>query len=457
MSKHPTPTVPLSVEEPPASIQISNPTAGSPTAPPPSPITDPITHNDRYSRQILFPGIGPAGQQLLRSAHVAIIGVGATGAATASLLARAGVGTLTLIDRDFVEPSNLQRQILFDEADARDSLPKAEAARRKIALFNSTIAVHAHIADLVPANIHELLAPAHLIPVDLILDATDNFETRYLINDYAVQQSKPWIYAAAIGAYAATMNILPRIPTPAHETPAAQNDCHSERSEEPPHLLFRGERSDVPVTAHPTPTKNDCHSERSEEPPHLSFRTERSDVPAPYNPTACLACIFPKPPTGPVETCDTAGILATAVNLAASIQATEALKLLTNQPHLLRRTLLSHDLWSNERSEVNTSTPNPACNVCGQRIFTHLAGEGRPHITLCGRNSVQIHEHHRPVDFSAMRTRLLPHGEVRFNNLLLRFHRPPHTFTLFPDGRCLIQGTTDITLARTLYARFIGS
>jgi molybdopterin-synthase adenylyltransferase len=350
---------------------------------------------------MLFPGIGPAGQQLLASAHVAIVGVGATGAATASLLARAGVGTLTLIDRDFVEPSNLQRQILFDEADARESLPKAEAARRKIAQFNSTIKVHAQIADLVPANIHELLSPAQLI-----LDATDNFETRYLINDYAVQQTssqqlKPWIYAAAIGAYAATMNILPK--------PAPKS----------------GE--DAPST--------------------------------PYSllPTACLTCIFPKPPTGPVETCDTAGILSTAVNLAASIQATEALKFLTNQPHLMRRTLLSHDLWTNQRSEINTGTPNPNCPVCAQRIFSHLAGEGRPHITLCGRNSVQIHEHHRPVDFPAMRDRLQPHGAVRFNNLLLRFDRPPHTLTLFPDGRCLIQGTTDIALARTLYARFIGS
>jgi molybdopterin-synthase adenylyltransferase len=397
MSKHPIPPV----QEPPAGIQINNPavahpTVASPTAPPPSSITD----HDRYSRQILFPGIAAAGQQLLRSAHVAIIGVGATGAATASLLARAGVGTLTLIDRDFVEPSNLQRQVLFDEADARESLPKAEAARRKIALFNSTITVHPYIADLVPANIHELLAPAHLI-----LDATDNFETRYLINDYAVQQSKPWIYAAAIGAYAATMNILPK--------PAA----------------------DAPSTPY-------------------------SLLPTPCPPTACLACIFPKPPTGPVETCDTAGILSTAVNLAASLQATEALKLLTHQPHLLRRTLLSHDLWTNQRSEINTSTPNPDCTVCGQRIFSHLSGVGRPHITLCGRNSVQIHEHHRPVDFAAMRDRLLPHSdiqELRFNNLLLRFKRGLHTFTLFPDGRCLIQGTTDITLARSLYARFIGS
>jgi adenylyltransferase/sulfurtransferase len=342
---------------------------------------------DRYSRQILFPGIAERGQQALAAAHVAIVGCGATGAASASLLARAGVGTLTVIDRDFVEFSNLQRQILFDEADARESLPKAEAARRKIALFNSTLRVNARIADLVPANVEELLAAS-----DIVLDATDNFETRYLVNDFAVQQGKPWIYAAAIGAYAATMNILP---TQAGATP--------------------------------------------------------------YTPTACLACIFPKPPSGPVETCDTAGILSTAVNLAASIQVTEALKYLTGQPKLMRRSLLSFDLWTNDRSEISTGSPDPACTVCGARSFSHLAGEGRPHITLCGRNSVQIHEHHRPVDLAALHGRLSGHGKVRSNDLLLRFERPPHSLTLFADGRAIIQGTTDPAVARSLYARYIGS
>jgi adenylyltransferase/sulfurtransferase len=344
-----------------------------------------IDEQERYSRQVLFAGIGTQGQRELAGAHVAIVGCGATGAASASLLARAGVGTLTLIDRDFVEPSNLQRQILFDESDALQALPKAEAARRKIAQFNSTVTVHAHVTDLVPANIVELLSNTQLI-----LDATDNFETRYLINDFAVQQGKPWIYAAAIGAYAATMNILPASPNS-------------------------------------------------------------------WEPTACLACLFPKPPSGPVETCDTAGILSTAVNLAASIQVTEALKLLTGQPQLIRRTLFSYDLWTSERSEVSATRPRPGCTVCGERNFDHLTGEGRPHITLCGRNSVQIHEHHRPVDFAAMRERLAPHGQVRFNDLLLRFERPPHTLTLFADGRAIIQGTTDTTVARSLYARFIGS
>jgi molybdopterin-synthase adenylyltransferase len=419
-------------------------------------ITNPaIANDDRYSRQILFPGIGATGQHLLASAHVAIVGIGATGAASAALLARAGVGILTLIDRDFVEPSNLQRQILFDEADARESLPKAEAARRKIALFNSTVTVHPRIADLVPANIHELLlTPADMTPVDLILDATDNFETRYLLNDFCVQQSIPWIYAAAIGAYAATMNILP---VHSLHNPAERNSRQGTGQD-----TDQGTDTDI-EGRHSDPER--AERVEGEEPPHLSLRTERSDVPIKntYTPTACLACIFPKPPTGPVETCDTAGILSTAVNLAASIQVTEALKLLTNQSHLIRRTLLSFDLWnptsqnSLDRSEINTGTPNPDCPVCAHRQFTHLAGIGRPHITLCGRNSVQIHEHHRPVDFAAMRDRLLPHGAVRFNDLLLRFERPPHTLTLFPDGRALIQGTTDITLARSLYARFIGS
>src|SRR5579875_1999249 len=129
---------------------------------------------ERYSRQVLFRGIGLNGQERLRQAHVAVVGAGATGAAAAGLLARAGIGTLTLIDRDFVEESNLQRQVLFDEADAREALPKAEAARRKIVAFNSEIEVRARVADLVPGNIHELLDDAAIV-----LDATDNFETRY--------------------------------------------------------------------------------------------------------------------------------------------------------------------------------------------------------------------------------------------------------------------------------------
>ena len=334
---------------------------------------------ERYSRQVLFAGIGEDGQHRLRGAQVAIVGVGATGAALAGLLARAGVGSLVLVDRDFVEESNLQRQLLFDEADARDALPKAAAARRSIARFNSDVAVHAHVADLVPANIHALLSGA-----DIVLDATDNFETRYLLNDYAMEQGLPWIYAGAVGAYAVTMNVLP------------------------------GE-------------------------------------------TACLACLFPEAPGGLVDTCDTAGILNTSVNLVASVVATEALKLLVGARDRMRRTLLSWDLWTNERSELAAGRPRAGCRACGERDFIHLRGEGRPHITLCGRNSVQIHEHHRPVDFAALADRLAAHGHVRYNTLTLRFVRGEHTFTVFADGRAVIQGTSDVMQARSLYARFLGS
>jgi len=334
---------------------------------------------ERYSRQILFQGIGPEGQEKLLRAHVAVVGVGATGAAAASLLARAGVGTLTLIDRDFVEESNLQRQVLFDEADAREALPKAEAARRRIAAFASEIEVRARVADLVPSNVHELLGEAAIV-----LDATDNFETRYLVNDYAVEQGKPWIYAAAVGSYAVTMNIVP------------------------------GE-------------------------------------------TACLACIFPEPPGGAVETCDTAGILNTAVNLAASLETTEALKWLVGSSDKMRRTLVSCDVWTNEWSEVAAGHRREDCTVCGGRDFAHLRGEGRPHVTLCGRNAVQIHERARPVDLAEMEARLRPHGDVKRNELLLRFERGGQTMTLFADGRAIVQGTSDMAVARSFYARFVGS
>jgi molybdopterin/thiamine biosynthesis adenylyltransferase len=336
---------------------------------------------ERYSRQILFRGIGAEGQRRLAAGRVAIVGCGATGSALASLLARAGVGTLRIIDRDYVEPSNLQRQSLFDEKDAAESLPKAIAAARKIAAFNSEIVVEARVEDVVPGNIHALLEG-----MGVILDGTDNFETRYLVNDYAVSSSLPWIYAAAVGSYGVTLNVLP-------------------------------------------------------------------------GKTACLACIFPDTPRGMVETCETSGILNTAVNLVASIAATEAVKLLvggTAAEHL-RKTLWSFDVWTNENAEIAAGKPRPGCRACGERDFVHLAGEGRPHITMCGRNSVQIHERARPIDFAEMQRRLESLGVVRHNEFVLKFWREPYEMTLFPDGRAIIKGTTDTGVARSLYARYVGS
>ncbi|HVZ61348.1 MAG TPA: ThiF family adenylyltransferase [Terriglobales bacterium] len=338
-----------------------------------------ISSSDRYSRQVLFPGIGTEGQRLLGRARVAVVGCGATGSAVVSSLARAGVGTIRIIDRDYVEPSNLQRQSLFDEADAAESLPKALAAARRIAAFNSEIQIDARVADLSPENAEELLTG-----MDLILDGTDNFETRYLVNDFAVQNAVPWIYAAAVGSYAVTLNILP------------------------------GE-------------------------------------------TACMVCLFPDPPQGTVETCDTAGILNSAAGLVASIEVTEALKILVGARDRVRRTLLSFDLWTNDHSSVSARTPRSDCRACVERDFVHLEGKGRPHITLCGRNSVQIHERRRPVDFGEMSGRLQPHGSVRHNDFVLKFFRDPYEMTLFPDGRAIIKGTTDTAVARSLYARFVGS
>jgi adenylyltransferase/sulfurtransferase len=157
-----------------------------------------------------------------------------------------------------------------------------------------------------------------------------------------------------------------------------------------------------------------------------------------------------------VETCETAGILNSAVNLVASIAATEVLKFLVGARSRMRRTLLSWDVWSNERAELTASYPREGCRAC-LKDFIHLSGEGRPHITLCGRNSVQIHESQRPVDFAELSGRLQPHGVVRHNEFVLKFFREPYEMTLFPDGRAIIKGTTDTAVARSLYARFVGT
>jgi adenylyltransferase/sulfurtransferase len=338
-----------------------------------------LTSDERYSRQVLFAGIGEEGQVRLRESLAAIVGCGATGSATAGLLARAGVGHIRVIDRDYVEPSNLQRQSLFDELDAAESIPKAVAAERKLRSFNSDVLVEGKVADLTPANVHELLADAQLV-----LDGTDNFEARYLINDYALKNRVPWIYAAAVGSYGATMNVIP-------------------------------------------------------------------------GDTACLACIFPEPPRGVLDTCDTAGILGSAVQAVASVQVTEALKLLVGADSDLRRTLLAIDLWTNQRSEIAADKPRAECKVCGRGEYRHLEGAARAQVTLCGRNSVQIHERQRAVDFDSLSARLAPHGAVRHNEFVLKFRKEPLELTLFRDGRAIIKGTTDAAVARSLYARYIGA
>ena len=334
---------------------------------------------EKYSRQILFAGIGEEGQKRLLASSAVVVGCGAIGAAAANLLARAGVGRLRVVDRDFVEPTNLQRQTLFDEADARDALPKAVAAERKLRGVNSAVGVEGVVADVGPRNAEELLNG-----FDVILDGTDNFETRFLINDLAVKAGRPWIYAAAVASYGVTMTIRPGL-------------------------------------------------------------------------TACLACLIEGGAPGLEETCDTVGVLGPIVNLIASLEVAEAMKLLAGREEALHGRLQSCDVWNGRMQSVRVKR-NPACRVCAGREFRYLAGEAQPHITLCGRDSVQIHERSRSLDLAALGRRIAPAvADVRSNDFLLRFRVPPYEVAVFADGRAIVKGTRDPAVARSLYARYIGA
>jgi molybdopterin/thiamine biosynthesis adenylyltransferase len=338
---------------------------------------------EKYSRQVLLAEIGEAGQERLAGASAVLVGCGALGTAAANLLVRAGLGHLRLIDRDFVEPSNLQRQSLFEEADAREALPKAVAAERRLRAINSDVQVEGIVGDLGPRNVAELLSG-----FPLILDGTDNFETRLLVNDFAVSFSVPWIYAAVVASYGVTMTVQP------------------------------GE-------------------------------------------TACLACVAeggePSAAVGMEETCDTVGVLNAAVGVIASLEAAEAMKLLIGKPEALHRKLISFDVWT-ARFQAIRIARNPECRACARREFIYLEGAGQPHITMCGRDSVQIHERSRRLDLSALGRRLESAvAEVRHNDFLLRFRVPPYEITIFPDGRAIVKGTRDPSVARSLYARYIGA
>lgn len=341
-----------------------------------------MTHplHEKYSRQMLFAGIGPEGQEHLRASRAVIVGCGAIGAAAANLLVRAGVGHLRVLDRDFIEPSNLQRQTLFEEADARDALPKAVAAERRLRAINSDVNVEGIVADLNAGNAEELLAG-----YSLILDGTDNFETRFLMNDYSVKAQTPWIYAAAVSSYGLTMTIRP---------------------------------------GH----------------------------------TPCLACLLESSGgLGMEETCDTVGVLGPIVNLIASLEVAEALKVLTGREFALHGRLLSCDVWSGRMQSVAPER-NPNCRSCVRRDFSYLEGEAQPHITLCGRDSVQIHERNRSLDLQALLERLAPTlSDVRQNGFLLRFRADAYEVTVFSDGRAVVKGTKDPAVARSLYAKYIGA
>jgi adenylyltransferase/sulfurtransferase len=336
---------------------------------------------DRYARQIRFDGIGGEGQARLAATRVALIGAGALGTHIADTLVRAGIGFLRIVDRDVPDLSNLQRQILFDEADIEAQIPKAIAAAECLCAINSTITIEPHVLDVNAANIERLIGD-----VDSVADGTDNFEVRYLINDACVKLGKPWVYGGVIGSYGMTMTIIPG------ETP-------------------------------------------------------------------CLRCVFPEPPPpGDVPTCDTAGVIGPAVASVTAFQSAETMKLAIGARDTLNRDLLSIDIWQLTFDRIPLGGPVPDCRCCGQREFEFLDRGGRTQTTeLCGRNAVQvlIHPPGRIV-FTSLAERLKNVGSVGYNRYLLRFQTEGHEFTIFPDGRAIIKGTTDPAEARSLYARYIG-
>jgi adenylyltransferase/sulfurtransferase len=340
---------------------------------------------ERYARQVRFAPLGEAGQRRLLSSRALVCGCGALGSVIANTLARAGVGRLRIVDRDFLELNNLQRQVLYDEADVAAGLPKAVAAAEKLRRINSTIEIEPVVADIDATNIERLVRD-----VDVIVDGTDNFEIRFLLNDASLRFGIPWIYGGCLGAEGQTMTILP------------------------------GE-------------------------------------------TACLRCLMRDvPPAGATDTCDTAGILGPIINVIASIEACEALKILAGRREATSRVLQVVDLWDNRVRQVRLDALRAAaadCPACGRREFPWLDGHrGSQSAVLCGRNSVQLSFPGRePAPLERLAEKLGAAGAVSRNRYLLRFQVEKFTFTLFADGRAIVGGTSDVAEARSAYARYVGA
>ncbi|BBH21519.1 thiamine/molybdopterin biosynthesis protein MoeB [Paenibacillus baekrokdamisoli] len=339
---------------------------------------------DRYSRQSRFAPIGQEGQRLLSNSRAVVVGMGALGSVAAQHLVRSGVGYVRIIDRDILELSNLQRQVLYNEEDVHRLLPKAEAAAGHLRSINSEVIISPVITDLTAYNAESLLGD-----VDLIIDGSDNFTVRYLLNDISQKLAIPWIYGGVVGASGMTMTFLP-------------------------------------------------------------------------GQTPCFSCLFPnEPPAGSVDTCETAGVLSTAVDIIASIQATEALKWLSGNRDELHGTLFQVDLWHHRFMPLNVSgSRRTDCPSCQLRQFTrldHNASEPTA-AALCGRNTIQItHGRSAFVDLEVLAKRLARVGTIERNPFLLRYRRD-ETFTavLFSDGRALIQGTEDPIIAKRIYSEIYG-
>lgn len=360
----------------------------------------------RYHRQMLLPGFGEDGQRKLLASTVLVLGCGALGTVIANMLARAGVGHLVIVDRDFIEITNLQRQVLFDEQDVRDAIPKAEAAKRKIASINSQVKVSAIVDDVNHTNIERFAAG-----VDVIVDGLDNFETRYLANDCAVKLGVPYVYGGAVGTTGMTYAILP----------------HTADGNAP-------------------------------------WESTSGDSLA----TPCLRCIFEQaPPPGASPTCDTVGVIGPAVAIIANFQVAETLKILTGNFARVSPTLLSIDLWINTLTQlkVRGAWDTGDCPCCKHRQFEFLEGKaGSSTTTLCGRDAVQLTHKQRgadKLDFDDVAARLRRHGKVTANEFMLRAgitdSGKDYELTLFPDGRAIVKGTGEASVARGVYAKYVGS
>lgn len=337
-----------------------------------------ISEQERYSRQILFQPIGESGQHRIRNASVAILGCGALGSFHAEALARAGIGRIVLIDRDYVEFSNLQRQWLYEETDAEQELPKAIAAARRLARVNASVTAEPHVVDFSPSNAEELIEGN-----DVVLDGSDNFEARYLLNDVCVKLRIPWVYGAAIGSYGLTMPVYPEV-------------------------------------------------------------------------GPCFACVYPEAPTGVQPTCDVNGVLASTTATIGAMQVAAALRLLVGWRDFESR-IQTVNVWDGQSKTVSAGPRDESCPVCGLREFRHLEGGRRLPVSLCGRNAVQLHATAGAVDLKTLAGRVRHLGAVRLNDFALRLTMPKYDLTVFPDGRAIVKGTTDVGIARSVYARLIGS
>ena len=333
---------------------------------------------DRYSRQIIFPGIGEEGQRKLSRSYAIIIGCGALGTIIATSLVRAGVGKVRIIDRDFIEYHNLQRQVLFDEDDIKNQLPKAIAAERHLKRVNSSVEIEGIVADVNYTNIERLVREA-----DVILDGLDNFETRLLINDVSLKHGIPWVYGGAISSFGMTMTIIP------HETP-------------------------------------------------------------------CFRCFSPGSTSGMIQTCDTAGVISPAPFIIGSLQTTEAMKILVGTGDI-NREIITIDVWAGTFQHLKIS-PRRDCPACEGK-YESLDGRSVGRTTvLCGQNAVQVlNPGAERLALGELAAHLKAVGEVSYNEFMLRFTVNSHEMLIFPDGRAIIKNTTDESLARGLYAKYIGA